>query len=344
MTPTKSWVEAAAAIQIPTDPQIKYNEHGGIIVRQSDLSSWQRCQLQKYYDTEARNNPDAPQPRSLSATVFGSVMHYALMVGEGLHHEGRNDACEVAVATFEFYWNPENTGQLPGVAPVNLWLPRQTYGGLRERGRRVLRDYFRLLQRRDEHLLALEYQFAVPIVVQGRIHTLTGTIDRLALRRKYSKPFVAIDDFKSGKQPTYLRYNQQGSAYAYATTRVEFWRGWPESGMGELPTFPEDVIDNLERVFAAHNFRLHTEHQVEADWAARYFTWINLQELKNVDGGPRNERDYARLKLAIDAYVRANEAGIYSPTVTGEVCTFCPFKATCGGIALPDEDYGALRP
>jgi hypothetical protein len=336
--------DALAVVEIPTEPQLKYNEHGGIIVRQSDLSSWQRCQLQKFYYAQAAADPDAPQPRQLSATVYGSVIHYALLIMEQLHHEGRQDACEVAVATFEHYWNPENIDQLDGISKVTQWLPRQTYGGLRERGRRVLRDYYRLLIKDDAHLLALEYQFAVPISVSGRIHTLTGTVDKLEVRRKYGKPFIDIRDFKTGRQPTYLRYNQQGSAYAYATTRYEFWEGWAESGMGELPAFERDTVAMLEKLFESYGFRLHTHHELDAEWAARRFTWVNMHELKHVDGGWRNERDFARLKLAIDAYVRANEAGIYSPNVTGDVCFFCPFKTTCGGLALPDEDYGALRP
>lgn len=329
-------------VEIPEKIDLRPNPHGGYIIRQSDLGSWAYCQLQKFYKERAALDPNAPQPEQLSASVYGSVMHYALMLLEQMHHEGRNDACDVAVKTFEHYWHPDNVEQV--AARVTEWLPRQTYGGLRERGRRALRDYYKILCKDDGKLLALEYQFAVPIRVNGRTHTLTGTLDRLSVRYSYSKPYICIEDYKSGRQPTYLRYNQQGSAYCYATTREEFWRGWAESGMPVFATFDDDTVAMLERLFDAHKFRMHHRHLVDHVESARRFRWINLQELKNVDGGWRNERDYARLKIALDAYVRANEAGIYSPTNTGEVCVYCSFRSVCGGVALPDPEYGALRP
>lgn len=331
-------------VEIPEAIQLRPNPHGGYIIRQSDLGSWARCQLQKHYIDRAREDPEMPQGEALSATVYGSVMHYALMIMEQLHHEGRNDALDIAIATFDHYWHPDNTEQLPGVSRVTEWLPRQTYGGLRERGRKILREYYATLCQDDGNLLALEYQFSVPIRVNGVTHTLTGTVDKLVVRTSYNKPYFSVEDFKTGRQPTYLRYNQQGSAYAYATTRFEFWAGWEDSGTDAFPTFDADSIRMLEDGFASRKFRMHHQHQVEHPEASRRFRWLNMQDLKNVDGGWRNERDYARLKLAIDAYVRANEAGIYSPTQTGEVCIYCAFKAVCGGVALPDPDYGSLRP
>jgi RecB family exonuclease len=332
-----------ATLELADQPQLKANPHGGYIIRQSDLGAWARCQLQKYYVERARLDLTAPQPEQLSATAFGTVMHYALMLLEQLHHEGDNTACEKAVATFEHYWHPDNIEKLTS-GRITQWLPRQTYGSLRDRGRRSLRDYYKLLCKDEANLLALEYQFAVPIRVNGRTHTLTGTIDKLNVAFSYSKPYVEIRDFKTGRQPTYLRYNQQGSAYAYSTTRLEFWTGWDESGCDLFPTFDGDTVGMLERTFAAHKFRLHHRHLVDHPEASRRFRWINMADLKNVDGGWRNEKDYARLKLALDAYVRANEAGVYSPTTTGEVCVYCAFRGVCGGVALPDESYGSLRP
>lgn len=330
--------------EYPERIELRPNPHGGVILRQSDLGAWARCQLQKYYIDRARLDPEAPQPEQLSATVYGSVIHYALLIMEQLHHEGRSDAADVAVKTFEHYWHPDNVEQLPGIGQVTEWLPRQTFGGLRERGRRVLREYYQILCKDQGKLLALEYQFSVPIRVNGRTHTLTGTVDRLPLRFSYGKPYISVEDFKTGRQLTSLRYNQQGSAYCYATTRQEFWLGWPESGTDAFPTFDPGTVADLEKLFEAHKFRMHHRHQVDYPESGRRFRWLNMHDLKNVDGGIRNERDYARLRIAIDAYVRANEAGIYSPTNTGEVCLHCAFKSVCGGVALPDLDAGSLRP
>ena len=65
------------------------------------------------------------------------------------------------------------------------------------------------------------------------------------------------------------------------------------------------------------------------------------QDIKFTDGGWRNERDYARFGLAVDAYIRGCEAEVYSVNTTGEICRYCPFRSTCGGIGLPHENAGA---
>lgn len=315
---------------------LRPNGHGGYIIRQSDLSAWDRCQLQKYYYDRAAYDREAPQPESLSATVYGTVVHYALQVMEEAMHAGREDALDLGLATFEHYWaNPAELGER-----ITVWLPRQTYGGLRERGRITLRDHHRLLSSDESWLLALEYQFAVPMEIDDRLHTLTGTIDRLAIKRHYRKPYLSIDDNKTGKQPTYLRYNTQGSLYAWASTLPEFWLGWADSGMGELATFDIATVYRLDSTFNSWGYSLYDDRSTELPTAARRFRWINLQDIKFADGGWRNERDYARAHLAADAYIRACEAGIYSVNTTGEVCRYCPFRTTCAGAGLPDEDAG----
>ena len=327
-------------VDLPRTNHLRENGLGGYLVRQSDLSAWSRCQLQKFYYDQARDNPDAPQPQALSATVYGSVMHYAVMQMEQAMHAGRDDALQLGLATFEHYWHPENVELI--AERVTEWLPRQTYGGLRERGKRVLTDYYDILRTEDSFLLALEYEFAVPLVIDDVTHTLTGTIDRLSIRKHYTKPYVSLDDNKTGKQHTYLRYNMQGTAYAYASTRPEFWDGWAESGKDGLEHFDVETAARIAFMFDSWGYRLHAGQTSRADkpLASRRFRWINLQELKYVDGGWRNDRDYARLHLAVDAYLRGCEAGIYSVNTTGEICRYCPFRKTCGGLGLPDENAG----
>jgi len=320
---------------------LRPNGLGGYLIRQSDLSSWSRCQAQKIYDDQAKHDPAAPQPHALSATEFGSVVHYALMLMEQAMHEGREDAVDIGLSTFEFYWQPENIERLPGVRRITEWLPRETYGGLRERGRRTIKDHYDLLRKDESWLLGLEYQFAVPMPIAGRTHTLTGTVDRISIRKVNRKPYLSLDDNKTGKQPTYLRWNMQGTAYAWASTTPEFWLGWTESGMQALEAFPAETIGRLDEVFSSWGYRLHSGSQWELPLASRRFRWINLKENKWADGGWRNARDYARLMLAVDAYVRACEAEVYAINTTGEVCRYCPFRTTCGGVGLPDEEAGA---
>lgn len=320
---------------------LRPNGHGGFVIRQSDLSSWAWCPLRKFYEERARRDPDAPQPQILSATTYGSVVHYALQVMEKAIHEGREDALDLALKTFAYYWHPSHTEELDGVRRVNEWIARQSYDGLLARGKAVIKDWYELTTSdKDSTLLALEYQFAVPMEIDGRLHTLTGTIDRLEIGRYYRKPILRASDYKTGKQPYGLRWNQQGSAYSWATTLPSFWFGWPESGMGELPTFDRDDVERIENLFASWGFRLHEDSPGDAPLAARKFRWTNLQEIKFADGGWRTERDYARLKLAVDGYIRSCEAEAYAVNMSGDKCQWCSFQKTCGGVGLPGIDEG----
>lgn len=326
-------------LEFVDDNFLRPNGHGGWIIRQSDLSSWSYCPLRKFYEDRARADANAPQPAQLSATVYGTVMHYVLMNMELAYHEGSEDALPQALASFEHYWQPENIGAI--AERVTEWLPRQTYGGLRDRGRSTIKSYYDLLKGDDSRLLALEYQFAVPLVIRGTTHTLTGTVDRISLRRQSSKPYLSLDDFKTGKQVTYLRHNQQGHTYAFASTLREFWEGWPESGLGGLETFDPGDIVRLDELFSSWGYALHSGTHRELPLASRRFRWIDLKQLKYIDGGWRNARDYARLHLAVDGYIRSVQAGAYHPNLKGEPCAFCSFRKTCGGIGLPDENAGA---
>lgn len=323
---------------LPSNNFLRPNGLGGYFIRQSDLSSYARCQLQKFYEDQGRYVPGAPQRSNLSQTVYGSVLHYTLMVMEQAHNLGDPNALELGMKTFEHYWAyPE---LLEGVERVDEWLPRQTYGGLRERGRLAVVAMWEIMRKDDASLLALEYQFAVPLPVNGRLHTLTGTVDRLSIRKVNRKPYLSLDDYKTGKQPTYLRFNVQGTAYAYASKHHEFWQGWPDSGMGELDSFDQDTVIRLERSFESNGYRLHDAQDGDLPYAARRFRWINMKEFKFVDGGWRTEQDEARLFMAVDSYVRSCEAGIYSPNHLGEVCRYCEFKNACGGVGLPTEESG----
>lgn len=321
------------------DSYLRPNGLGGYIVSISQLSAWARCNLQKHYDDVAKADPNAPQPATLSATEYGKVVHYALMILEQLHHEKDPEALDKAITTFEHYWQPAN---LPAVAePITQWLPRQTFGGLRDRGREVLTAYGHILDKDESKLLGLEYRFSVPLVIGDVTHTLSGVIDRLSIRKFYTKPYLSVDDFKTGKQHTYLRYNQQGSAYCYATTCPEFWLGWDHAHR-DIAHFDEETFYALYSYFEQRGYTLLGDMGDKSlQLAARRFQWINMQEVKFVNGGWRNERDFARLRLAVDGYLRQNLAGAYGLTMTGAECAYCPYVKTCGGLGLPDEKDGA---
>lgn len=281
-------------------------------VHQSDLAAFQRCAQQKSYHDLARQGL-GPQPANLSRTVYGSVIHHALQVLEEEFVQGNPQALAIAESTFTYYWHPEHTVELPGVEPVDEWLPRDTYGGYRSMGVQAIRDYYDLLQTDDSTLLALELEFKVPIEIDGAEHVLAGKVDRLSLRKQRKDWYLSIDDFKSGKVPTYLRYAAQWTMYSYASTQREFWAAF------------EDGDERWEAYLPL----------------ARRGRWIDVKKIKYHDCGWRGEQDYARLKLALREYIRACEAGIYPLTLSGESCTYCPFRNTCGGVPVPDEDHGA---
>lgn len=307
---------------------LRPNGLGGYLISYSRLASWARCPLESYYEARAKLDPELPQPKQLSITAYGTVIHAALQQMQTDMHEGRPQPLERAVKMFEHYWHPSNIGAI--CPPVEDWLPRQTYGGLLERGRIALRDMYALLRKEDSYLLGLEYPFELPMQIEGRTHTMRGFIDRLTIRKQSGKPYISLDDFKAGKQHTWLRYNMQGTTYAWASLQPQFWEA-----------FSSDVVERLEESFDSHGYRLHLGSPGDKPLASRRFRWVNVKDIKFVDGGWRNERDYARLYLAVDAYVRANEAGVYAPTMTGEVCRHCAFRETCGGIGLPHENAGA---
>ena len=274
-----------------------------ILVHQSDLKSYVRCGEQH------RRQINGERGKQLSATAFGSVMHHAL------HTLERYRDVELAVTTFEHYWHPLNIDQI--CEPVEIWIARQTYSNLLQKGRETIRRYWDLKQYDDEEVLALEIPFVVPILGTwdgdlGKPHELAGTIDRLSLRHYRRQLQVCVDDWKTGKKPVYLKHNIQFTAYAYATTQPEFWRGNPEhltEGFGA-----ERGLELFERLMNA----------------PRHGWWINVMGGPDwLDAGLRIERDYRRFMHAVDHYVRARVFGIFPLNIDGSVCEFCPFRDTC---------------
>lgn len=290
------------------------------LIRQSDLQSWaycpQRFRLERLGTREANN----------SASAFGTVMHHAL------HHYERSRDLDGALATFEYYWHPLHLEELTEPIPRDGWLPKHSYGELRERGLRIIREYAEFMRFDEHEVLALEYQFVVPVA--GTPHYLTGTVDRLSVRWHKRREILSIDDLKSGRQKWNLRHNVQGHAYAYASTRPEFWVG--AEAKGERPF--EGTVGIACDGFGSDR---GTELALRFDDAQRRFNWINLTDGKQVDGGPRGGLDYQRLALAVSQVAASMDAGIYPLTVTGDTCTYCPFRHSCGGVGIADEAYDA---
>lgn len=307
-----------------------------IIVHQSDLQSWNRCPQEFRFDRigDARKGQN-------SATAFGSVLHHAMHILE------REKDLDVAIKTFLFYWHPMNTEAICPPIPSGGWLPMHSYGELRKRGVDTLRKYADVLRHDDHELLALEFEFVVPLhmMVNGREVFLAGTADRLAARWYRQRETLCVDDFKTGQQKWNLRHNVQGSAYAYASLQPEFWLGNTVEGyrlLGEKPiTYISPGFSEQEALddrFAHRGAELNERFSPDI---ARRFTWINLKSFKWVDGGFRGPQDFDRLRKAAEQLILSCDAGIFPLRIDGETCKFCAFKDVCpDGTGLPDDTHG----
>lgn len=298
----------------------------GYIIHQSDLASWQRCPAEFAY---AAANVREDQN---SASAWGTVMHHALHVLE------RYRDLDKAIESFLYYWHPLNIDQLTEPVPQDGWLPRQDYNTLRQRGVEAIKRYAELTRYDDHELLALEYEFVVPVL--GTPHFLAGTVDRLAIRWHRKLETVCIDDYKSGKQKWGLRWNVQGSAYAYASLLPEFWQGNEVTALRPFRgpvTYKAQGFEPERAQALVERVRLISDN----DPLPRKFTWINLRESKWVDGGYRSTIDYQRLALAVTQIAKSIEGSIFPLNLSGETCRFCAFRNHCGKVGLPEEEHGA---
>lgn len=285
------------------------------IIHQSDLASWARCpESWRLEKAGARTN-------QLSATAYGTVVHHALHVGARLGND-----VQVALDTFNWYWHPHHIEAL--TEPVDTWLPTQSYSSLRVKGNETIKRFFDLLPNDSGRLLALEFEFIVPLEgvtdpLDGSTVMLAGTIDRLLEGHYYRRLTVRADDLKTGKRKTYLRHNPQGTAYCLASTLPEFWMGNPE--------FHTEGFGDEGR-----------ELYLKYAGAARKFNWVDLKDCAWIDGGFRGPKDYARFKHGVQQMVNSVRAEIFPLTMAGEVCQFCPARDVCAGVGL-DEDEGDPR-
>ncbi len=108
-----------------------------------------------------------------------------------------------------------------------------------------------------------------------------------------------------------------------------------------MQPFPADAMASIEERFATWGYKVHLGQEDGLEMAARRFRWIDLKDIKFIDGGWRVPQDYARLMLGVDAYVRASEAEVYSINTNGEICRYCSFRKICGGVGLPNDGVGA---
>lgn len=291
-----------------------------LVVHQSDLQSINRCpqefRLQKTRPGLAQQN---------SRTAYGSVMHHALRVLTTTRDLRK------AQETFAHYWHPLRIEAICDPVSPDGWLGRDTYGGLLNYGHEALAMMWEFVKNDEAELLAVEYDFVVPSPVEGIY--LAGQVDRLLVRWRKRLAELTIEDWKAGKQKWGLRWNVQGTVYAWATQQPEFWRS-------------QNII--LRRLGEEHDLRYRTEgfgeraDELEERFAEtpRRFVWIGVKDGKWVDGGYRDQQDWERLRLALEQVRLMDEVGMYPLRLDGETCQYCAFTKSCGDVPVPDEDHG----
>lgn len=265
-------------------------------IRQSDLKQWQQCPLKYRYAYIDK----LPRQQSGSLT-FGSIMHDCVLYLETTHDLAG------AIARFRQYWlDPQLLD--PSYA-IEYYVRGTNWKKYSELGPRLLTDWWSLIQWDSDANIAREHHFIVPI---GDGHELEGTADKIALRfmPKLNRWVLLISDYKTNsKVPTYEYLNDdlQFTAYAYASTRPEFWEGIP----------------NGEQL-----------HRVHAD-TPRYGEWVSLTATKRMDAGERTQQQYNRLAYAVNQVAESIAMRIFVPTISGESCRWCEYRRPCG---LPELD------
>jgi CRISPR/Cas system-associated exonuclease Cas4 (RecB family) len=237
-----------------------------------------------------------PQKQNAAAT-FGTCLHEAL---ELFNRGAPMDEC---VERFKETWtNPELLDAVPDV-----WPKRMTFGGLRETGVQILRDYDSSLQWHSREVIAAEHKFKVHF---GR-HELSGVVDLLEATRGDSK--LKVVDYKgSSYTPTVdsLYLDIQLTIYWWASQQPEFWLGFEDDP--KYPPMPNgDVL--YER------FR-GTQREV---------VWYALRKNRELFAGPRTEKDMRRLYLCLEAVEAAITHNVFVPSISGQTCTLCSYTDVC---------------
>lgn len=281
---------------------------GAFVLRQSDLKTWSRCPLQYRF----QHIDKLPREQG-GSSVFGTIIHDVVLWMEV------NRDLDGAIERFKTLWSNPTTvdPQDPERGRIDYYERGRNWKKFLELGQKILRDWWSIIQWDTDLTLAREYTFNVPI---GDGHVLHGTVDKLVLRyrAKSDEWVLLISDYKTNaKTPTYeyLEEDLQFSAYAYATTRPEFWAGLPGGRGMELFEQYKDL--------------------------PRYGEWVQLQAMKRMDAGIRTQRHYNRLTMAANALAESVALRIFVPNISGEACRWCEFRKLCG---LPELDADGNLP
>lgn len=241
--------------------------------------------------------------RQNARATFGSCVHYALET------YNRTASVEEAQTAFKIVWShPEKIGAEP-----DFWPKYMTFGGYRERGLTLIKEYHERVRWEKRDVVAEEHRFLVPF----GDHELEGTVDLVEGRvNAKGTPLLRIVDYKTNSyapRKEALLANTQFTTYIYASMQPEFWFG---NGDGFPP------MGNAEWLFERYKD------------VPRRGIWYHLNTNKELDAGERTDQDFMRLYRVVQEIEKSIAADVFVPNISGDTCVFCDFHEKCG-ITIP---------
>lgn len=260
----------------------------------SKIQTWMGCPLQAKFRYVDKLTDD----RVNASASFGNCVHSALQ------NYNKNDSIEDALAYFIHVWeHPDIIGATP-----TEWSKNTNYASLRDRGIKMLKEYHDKCRWQKRRVIATEHEFLVPF---GDFY-LYGYVDLVELKLgSTGEQELRVVDYKTNKKQPYinaLQWNTQFTVYSYAAAQPEFY-------IGTLDTPP--VADG-ERVW------------YEVEDLQPLPIWYHLETSKEIFAGPRGDDDFMRLHRVVTEIQKAQDRSVYVPNVSGDTCTFCPYKEPCG--------------
>lgn len=272
-------------------------------VRQSLIKDWMACPLQAKFALDAQLSGRSDYRQNAAASL-GTCVHHVL----ALYDNGLN--LEDALEEFKRVWADPSLLE----ATPTQWPKFSSHSAYLERGLRIIQEYHERLQWEKREVVATEHLFAVPF---GKEFILTGTVDLLEVRQSgRGTTLLRVVDKKTNKKaPTaaMLALDIQFTVYIWASLQPEFWMGF--DGVPGLPN-GQELYERFKDM-------------------PRRGIWNQLENNKDIDVGPREEKDFERLYRACVEIKRALDLEVFVPNISGSACTWCDYHADCA-VAIPN--------
>ncbi len=258
------------------------------------------CSLQAHLRYDVRE----VERKFSAAAVFGTVIHAVMNWYNNHPDPGADLTLTQARNLFLKWWgDPGLIGE-----QIDYYPQRTSWNTYRDTGLAVIENVHDKNQFDKRALIATEADFLVPF---GE-HKLTGRIDLVEVRwNGKGNPLLRIIDYKgSSRQPTKaeLALNVQMTTYDYAVGCPEFWIG---DGTDENPG-----ILNGQALMDQY---FDLPHRA---------IWYHLRGPKEIDAGPRDEKDFGRLYRVATEIEKADRLQVHVPKI-GKACEECDFLEQC---------------